>query len=209
MIDAINLLLDLDRHSEVSNRIILIRYDSQEDIITRKLSSLCAVRVIWGGDQTISNIRKHGLSPRSFDLTFSDRYSICVIQANSIVNAENTDALISGFYNETSLFDQNACKSPHLVVWLGSETDVAPAQDIFWSGLLKLVRKKYSLQTVQAVDKISSFYSQAIEMSDVNLVSREDNLLWRVKLNSLENSIENHRCNSGILQNIMQAHLVN
>ena len=185
VIDAINLLLDLDRHSEVSNRIILIRYDSQEDIITRKLSSLCAVRVIWGGDQTISNIRKHGLSPRSFDLTFSDRYSICVIQANSIVNAENTDALISGFYNDTYLFDQNACTSPHLVVWLGSDKDVATAQDIFWSGLLKLVRKKYSLQTVQAVDKISSFYSQAIEMSDVNLVSREDNMLCRVKLNSL------------------------
>ena len=33
-------------------------------------------------------------------------------------------------------------------------------------------------------------------MSDKPCV-REDNLLWRVKLNSLENSIENHRCNSG------------
>lgn len=197
VIDAINLLFDLDRHRDVSNRIILIRYDTQEDNITRKLSSLCAVRVIWGGDQTIRNIRKHDLSPRSFDLTFSDRYSICVIQANSIVNAENTDALISGFYNDTYLFDQNACTSPHLVVWLGSHKNIATAQDIFWNGLVKLVRKKYSLQTVQSVDKISAFYSQAIEMSDVNLVSREDNLLWRVKLNALQNSIENHRCNSG------------
>lgn len=197
VIDAINVLSELDRHRDVSDRIILIRYDSQEDSITRQLSSLCAVRVIWGGDQTIRNIRRHDLSPRSFDLTFSDRYSICVIQADSIVNAENTDALISGFYNDTYLFDQNACTSPHLVVWLGSDKNVATAQDVFWSGLVELVRKKYSLQTVQSVDKISAFYSQAIEMSDVNLVTREDNLLWRVKLNTLENSIENHRCNSG------------
>ena len=197
VIDAINVLSELDRHRDVSDRIILIRYDSQEDSITRQLSSLCAVRVIWGGDQTIRNIRRHDLSPRSFDLTFSDRYSICVIQADRLVNAENTDALISGFYNDTYLFDQNACTSPHLVVWLGSDKNVATAQDVFWSGLVELVRKKYSLQTVQSVDKISTFYSQAIEMSDVNLVTREDNLLWRVKLNALENSIENHRCNSG------------
>jgi hypothetical protein len=197
VIDAINVLSELDRHRDVSDRIILIRYDNQEDSITRQLSSICAVRVIWGGDQTIRNIRKHDLSPRSFDLTFSDRYSICVIQADSIVNAENTDALISGFYNDTYLFDQNACTSPHLVVWLGSDKNVAIAQDVFWSGLLALVRKKYSLQTVQSVDKISTFYSQAVEMSDVSLVTREDNLLWRVKLNTLENCVEDHRCNSG------------
>ena len=197
VMDAINVLFELDRHRDVSDRIILIRYDSKEDSITRQLSSLCAVRVIWGGDQTIRNIRKHDLSPRSFELTFSDRYSICVIQADSIVNAENTDALISGFYNDTYLFDQNACTSPHLVVWLGSNKNVANAQDVFWNGLLSLVRKKYSLQSVQSVDKISTFYSQAIEMSDVRLVTREDNLLWRVKLNTLENCIEDHRCNSG------------
>jgi hypothetical protein len=181
----------------VSDRIILIRYDSQEDSITRQLSSLCAVRVIWGGDQTIRNIRKHDLSPRSFDLTFSDRYSICVIQADTFVNAEGIDVLISGFYNDTYLFDQNACTSPHLVVWLGSKKNVAKAQDAFWNGLLSLVREKYSLQSVQSVDKISTFYSQAIGMSDITLVSGEDNLLWRVKVNTLEDCIEDYRCNSG------------
>ena len=197
IIDAINLLFEIDRYRDVSDRIIFVRYDSREDSITRQLSSLCAVRIVWGGDQTIKNIRKHNLSPRSFDLTFSDRYSICVIQADSFVNAENADVLISGFYNDTYLFDQNACTSPHLVVWLGSEKNVVKAQDTFWNGLLSLVRKKYSLQSVQSVDKISTFYSQAIGMSDVSLVSREDNFLWRVKLNVLDNCIEDHRCNSG------------
>ena len=195
--DAINMLFDQDYYRDVSNRVILIRYDNQESDITRKLSLLCAVRVIWGGDETVRNIREHDLSPRSFDLTFSDRYSICVIQAESIIDGANIDALISGFYNDTYLFDQNACTSPHLVVWLGSDKNVVIAQDIFWGGLMELVKKKYSFQTIQSVDKLNTFYSQAIKMPDVKLVAQEDNLLWRIKLNILKNNIENHRCNGG------------
>jgi hypothetical protein len=197
IVDAIDALSNMDSHSDVSGRIILIRYSSEKEDITKKLSSICAVRVIWGGDQTIRKIRKHDLPPRSIELTFADRYSLCVIQAESILNTEFLDRMVSGFYNDTYLFDQNACTSPHLVVWLGSNEDVATAQDMFWGKLHALVRSKFNLQTVQSVNKISSFYSQAIEMPNVNLVRKEDNFLWRVKLNTLGHGIENYRCNSG------------
>ena len=62
---------------------------------------------------------------------------------------------------------------------------------------MELVKKKYSFQTIQSVDKLNTFYSQAIKMPDVKLVAQEDNLLWRIKLNILKNNIENHRCNGG------------
>jgi len=197
IVDAIDALSEMDCHSDVSGRIILIRYSSKEEIITKKLSSICAVRVIWGGDQTIGKIREYDLPPRSIELTFADRYSLCVIQAESILNTEFLDRMVSGFYNDTYLFDQNACTSPHLVVWLGSNEDVATAQDMFWGKLHALVRSKFNLQSVQSVNKISSFYSQAIEMPNVNLVRKDDNFLWRVKLNTLGHGIETYRCNSG------------
>ena len=182
---------------ELLNGIVLIRYDTHDDSITRKLSSMCAVRIIWGGDETIRKIRNYELSPRSFDLTFADRYSICVIHAENFMNDPNTDTIISGFYNDTYLFDQNACTSPHLIVWLGSKKTVQRAQDLFWNEVLKLVREKYKLQTIQSVDKITTFYSQAVGMTGINLSKTEDNLLWRVKLDALEENIEKFRCNSG------------
>ena len=41
--------------------------------------SISDVRIIWGGDNTIDQIRKNKIPPRSFDLTFADRYSFCII----------------------------------------------------------------------------------------------------------------------------------
>ena len=43
------------------------------------------LRIIWGGDKTIKDIRKYPLSTRSFDITFADRYSLCVINSNELV----------------------------------------------------------------------------------------------------------------------------
>ena len=197
IIDAINLIAQENQHTAISNRIILIRYDTEDQIITQELSSLCNVRVIWGGDETIGNIRAHTLSPRAFDLTFSDRYSICIINADSFVNERNTGAIVSGFYNDTFLFDQNACTSPHLVLWLGSKENVESSQYVFWSELHKLVKEKYNLQPIQVVDKITAFFDQALGMKDVKLHDIEDNFIWRIKIGTLEDNIEHFRSNSG------------
>ena len=35
-------------------------------------SSICDVRIIWGGNTTIEQIRANKLPPRSFDVTFAD-----------------------------------------------------------------------------------------------------------------------------------------
>ena len=52
-----------------------MKYESSNDA-TKHFSLHCDVRVIWGGDQTINNIRKNAIDPRAFDVTFSDRFSI-------------------------------------------------------------------------------------------------------------------------------------
>ncbi len=32
--------------------------------------------VIWGGDETVADIRKNPLGPRAKEITFADRYSV-------------------------------------------------------------------------------------------------------------------------------------
>lgn len=40
------------------------------------------MRVIWGGDATIKEIRRAALLPRATEITFADRYSLAVIDAD-------------------------------------------------------------------------------------------------------------------------------
>ena len=47
------------------------------------------------------------------------------------------------------------------------------------------------------MDKITSFYNQAIQMSGIKLVGAEDNLLWRIQLDDLSSNIEKFSCNAG------------
>jgi hypothetical protein len=196
IIDAINSLADKGEHPVVSQRIVLVSYD-RSHIATKLFSSVCDVRIVWGGDETIRQIRENTLQPRAFDITFADRYSICLINAESFIDESEPDEIASGFFNDTYLFDQNACTSPHLVLWVGSEEQVGKAQQLFWGSLKKKVDADYDVQPVIAVDKLTSFFNQAIEMKNISLVDKSDNLLWRVTLNKLSNDIDNYRCNSG------------
>ena len=98
---------------------------------TAYFSSICDVRIIWGGDDTISEIRKNKIPPRSFDVTFADRFSICAINADEYINEKFPDKIAQGFYNDTYLFDQNACTAPHLLIWLGNKNKVKKAKIFF------------------------------------------------------------------------------
>lgn len=197
IIDAIDKNSENLACREIADEIMLIRYKSEDNDITDKLSALCDVRVIWGGDETIGRIRDSRLSPRAFDVTFSDRYSICIINGDSFISEKDPSSVASGFYNDTYLFDQNACTSPHLIVWLGDEKNVEKSKNIFWSELEKLVDEEYVIQPVQVVDKLTTFFNQALEMSKIELYENKDNLIWRVKVLELEENIDKFRCNSG------------
>lgn len=184
-------------HSSCTSRINLIRYDKTSNA-TDFFSSVCDVRIIWGGDFTISQIRKSIIPPRSFDVTFADRYSICAINAARYLSEANFDALAQGFYNDTYLFDQNACTAPHLMLWIGSVEEVAKAKSVFWEALYKQVKRKYGqVQPVIAVDKLTALFNQAICNSGVHLFPSDDNLLWRIEVDELMTKVEDFRCSSG------------
>ncbi len=195
VIKHIQKISEQERFKDLSQKTVFVRYNRMSNA-TGFFSSFCNTRIIWGGDQTIAQIRKSPILPRAFDITFADRYSLAVINADKLVLEQDMEKLIQGFYNDTYLFDQNACTAPHLVVWLGKKTNIKKAKTIFWEALQKEVDKKYEFQSIMAIDKLTAFYRQAIEMP-LKKETYIDNKLIRVQLDSLSKEIDDYRCTGG------------
>jgi hypothetical protein len=184
-----------EQYHTVTDRIVLVRYERSSNATT-VFSAFCDVRIIWGGDETIAQIRQSPIPPRSFDVTFADRYSLAVINADELIHEPEMKKLAASFYNDTYLFDQNACSAPHLLIWLGNRENIQAAQEKFWNSVHKVVREKYELQPALAVNKLTAFYRQAVAMP-VKKETSQDNLVWRVVLEKLPDNIDEFRCAGG------------
>lgn len=193
---AIRDVLDDAEYSALANHVMLVRYDRDSDL-TAYLSRNADVRIIWGGDATINEIRQAPLSPRSFDITFADRYSLCVINADEYVVSRDHEQIAKGFYNDTYLFDQNACTAPHLVIWLGAPDNIKIAKDQFWGALHGYVQKHYVLQPILAVDKYTAACDLTVRLEGVRVARMPDNLIVRVAISSIPNDVEEYRNKAG------------
>ena len=153
LILLINDVLNEKKHKNIFSKTAFIRY-AKSSHLTDELSLLCDLRLIWGGDNTINQIRQSQLNPKSFEITFSDRYSFGIINADYFLDQDDASKkrLYENFYNDTFLMDQNACSSPHLVVWTGDK--ISDAQKVFWEGLDILVKnKEYEIESIMAMEK--------------------------------------------------------
>lgn len=190
----------LDEHQEIRPYICLIKYDRDKEV-NDHLSQLCDVRIIWGGDNTIAELRKSPIGPRATEITFADRYSLAMINSDEYLLAENKERIAMDFYNDTYLSDQNACTSPRLVAWLGNQQE--QAQELFWSNLHRIVSEKYRFQSIQSVDKLSvEMLAAASEITDMSIQEHEDNLLVRVKVKNASSKLMDYRGNSGFFYEV-------
>ncbi|MGN0620330.1 MAG: acyl-CoA reductase [Porcipelethomonas sp.] len=189
--DAINKLLDTE-YGHMKPYFCFLRYDHNE-AITQKLSSLCDVRIIWGGNKTIEAIRKAALPPRAVEMTFADRHSLAVIDSEEYLK-QDPCSVAKGFYTDTYYTDQNACSSPRLVVWTGKQ--VSKARKKFWDALDELVKKDYDMKHIQASDKYASFCTLAMSRKGIHLVS-DNNYTVRVQADELTPDIMDYKDSSG------------
>lgn len=193
----------LDKYMDLRAYICLLRY-GRDKRINDVLSNMCDVRVIWGGDATITEIRKSVIPAHTTEIVFADRYSLAIIDADEYMRrvSEKADAdraalrIAIDFYNDTYLSDQNACTSPRVVVWTGQKRN--EAKELFWENLYKLVKEKYSFQAIQGVDKLYVSYMAAVTCAGVeSQIKHKDNLLVRMKVSDLTDKIMDFRGNSG------------
>ncbi len=174
--------------------ICLLRYGHDKGI-NDAISSIADVRIVWGGDSTIEEIRKSPLPPRATEITFADRYSFAVIDSDRYFAEENKAAVAKSFYNDTFLTDQNACTSPRLIVWLGEKKD--EAKEKFWEELYKLVEKKYEFQPIQSVNKLNQLCLVASTGIGVKLKCTRDNIIIRVATPNITDFLMDYCGNCG------------
>lgn len=189
------------KHMQSTNmhRVAVVRYPHESNA-NEVFSSLSNVRVIWGGDATIETIRKNAIPARAFDICFADRYSLAVIKTDKLsetckLNPEYLKTLAERFYNDTYLFDQNACSAPHLVCWEKSD-GLAEAKKRFWDAVYDYAKAHYQFQDVMAVDKLTALYKQAVAMPTHDEETK-DNVLRRVEIELLPCDIDSFRCAGG------------
>lgn len=184
----------LESEPVLRDYICLIRYDRDQKI-NDFLSQLADVRVIWGGDNTIAEIRKSPMKPRATEITFADRYSFAIIDSDMYLDLDDKVRFAEKFYNDTFLTDQNACTSPQLIVWTGNKKE--EAKKLFWEYEHELVKQKYSFQAIMGINKLAKSYMAAVKLKDSVIAAHEDNYIIRVQVPRLNTEIMDLRDNSG------------
>ncbi len=184
----------LKRQPDMGAYVILVRYERDRKI-NDALSAVADTRMIWGGDDTVEQLRKSPLPPGSTEIIFADRYSLAVIDADAYMCTDDKNAVARRFYNDTYFTDQNACTSPKIVIWLGNDRQSAKEQ--FWDRLHRIVKSSYQFQDIQAVNKLAAGYLLAAEQPGIKIISHPDNLLVRVQTAELTEDLMNYQGNSG------------
>lgn len=198
LLDAISSLLDDESHAAIAQRTLLVRY-APDDRVTEHFSKMCDVRVIWGGDSTVQSIRRLALPPTSTEVAFSSKYSLALLHAQRWLDADEARKTVwaEGFYNDAYWFDQMACSSPRLVLWVGSMEQVEKSAADFWPRVEAILKARHErLADIDYVNKLVAQHVLAIE-SDVRIPAGSSNDLTRVWL-EVPALHERHHCGSGL-----------
>lgn len=185
--DKLNVLLEKEEYSQIKEENAMIQYERDQEI-TDYYSSMADVRVIWGGDSTIAEIRKSPLKPRGKELVFADRYSFGILTPEYVLGLSEDEikSLARSFYNDTYLMDQNACSTPHMLFWLSENKDsTKQAQERFWKQVCEEA-KRYPLEDIKVSEKYTKLCLYAVENGKAveeerTFVTRYDNLLYVIE----------------------------
>ena len=167
-------------------------------------SSICNTRLVWGGDKTVQKFKRYETMPTCLDLTFPDRYSISLINASKLKNLKNNEFkdLIIKFYNDTYLYDQMACNSPHLIIWQKPDSYII---NKFWKNLKQFLKNNYNLNHFISISKLTKLQLELAENKNIKSVINHENVIVRINLRKLENNFSDKKVGYGFfyeLQNI-------
>lgn len=161
VLEALNDVL-ADAHPAIALTQRMVTYD-RDDAITGALIGACDLRVLWGGDQSVNQLRKHPIQPLARDLAFPDRSSFAAISVAGWQSStpEQRRAAVDGFANDLYWFDQAACSSPRDLFWVG-EGGVEEARAEFDELLSEVVvQRGWGVDPAMAVEKYVATYGLA------------------------------------------------
>jgi hypothetical protein len=168
---------------EIFRENCFVRYGHQYEV-TELFSTNASCRIIWGGDATVKNIRSIPSAPRTIDISFVDRFSFAVVNTARLaeITAEEFDKVVEKFYIDSFLFDQNACSSPKILIWVDSNDRFLYLRTRFWTSLDQLSQKRYELEPVHSIKKLTDLCIAAVVSEEIIRLERESNYVYRVPL---------------------------
>jgi hypothetical protein len=152
--------------------------------LTAAFSQACDLRVIWGGDSSVDQIRRAPLASHARDLTFPDRASFAAVSVPGWLAADRATRVraAEGFALDAYWFDQAACASPRAVFLVGGAAAAARGVREEFLGLLTTaVRARgFAVDPAMAVQKRVSTYGLAADglATEIRFAGNEVVSLW-------------------------------
>lgn len=168
----------------------LITYPHHKTI-TDTFTAQCDGRIIWGGNESISQIRQSILPPQAVELVFADRYSCAVIDSDTVLSCTDDELMHWAhlFYNDTYETDQNACSSPHMIFWLSSHPTRTEKAKKRWWHAVAAESSAYTLQPIKVSTKYTDAWKFAMTYDHIQSIARIQNALYLYTLSSLPEDI--------------------
>ena len=177
--DVLEEVLAQDRFAGFAEELVVISYDHEAEP-TAELSREADVRLLWGGDQTVARLRDVPVGPAAHELTFGDRFGFAVLRPDAVLEADpdSRATLAQRLFRDTYWFDQLACASPRLLVWIGAEAKAQDARRLLFEDLAHVIEDRgYRLEPGPAIGRLT-FTHQALIDRPVRRVDRfGDNLV--------------------------------
>ena len=170
--NLINNLCKKNKYKNIKNTFCFIQ-TPRNGILLKEFLNKSDIRIVWGGDNTVTDIRSIHSKPGSIELAFPDRKSICIIDAQSIsvLTNEELNQLTDKFYNDTLLIDQNACSSPTTIIWFGKKKTKDTSLR-FWDSVRRSELRNGPIGVKKYIDKMVNL---------ANEVQKDENLDRRFK----------------------------
>ena len=185
----INLILKIlkkKNYKKLKELVNFIKYEKNNINITKTISANSNARLIWGGDKTVDQLRKIYINPKTKDITFPDRYSFSIINLSELrkLNKKDMSELIKKFYFDTYTFDQNACNSPHLILWYNINKKNSDTE-FFWKQLNIFISNKIDYPDTVVSEKYNILCRNIIDFNNITKHKAYSKFLNVVSLNKL------------------------
>ncbi|MDO4176565.1 MAG: acyl-CoA reductase [Bacillota bacterium] len=149
ILEGIREILSKPEYEGLRKQNQFVRFDHSDETL-KEISGITAGRIIWGGDETVNYISSIPMKEGCTDITFPDKYSIALLDADRINQLSDDELKVQThlFYNDTYGADQNACSSPKIVFWTGEK-----AGRDRWVDALAKEAENYNLEPWMATEK--------------------------------------------------------
>tara|TARA_B110000971_G_scaffold213055_1_gene243361 strand:- start:638 stop:1828 length:1191 start_codon:yes stop_codon:yes gene_type:complete len=194
-------LIKKTKYKNLDKSNLLIKYKKEKIDVTEEISKISDARMIWGGDNTINEIKKINSKINCRDIVFSDKFSLSIINLDDLKkNLKSINRIAENYYNDLFFMDQNACTSPHLLLWYSKKIIKNKALiKLFWEKVSEIALKKYKLQHKDSIKKLHEVFEDTNKDKSISAINNFRGMLTVVTINKIKKDLEIYTKNFGYI----------